>query len=252
MELLRITRQIHRKAVEQRATLIHRQYNRDCGTSYSRPPIDPYLTSPLLQNPGGTTVGWRFGDTFCEYNTILFLSRRRLADEKSWRWRRLRDLLLCRSKYKRALYCYRYLNNGALMNTIYLLIRISLFTESSSIPTEDRIHEYLLRQETTNVRSSPVASVNDVLDVSDWLTMRKLFDLVNAPDHIVVGRLFENLYMFTQTVMLINILSTRRLAGLSYDVVCVIQCLAVLIEHRLVTDTNRHRHATTAVKITCI
>jgi len=33
--------------------LIHRQYNRDWGTSYSRPPIDPYLTSPLLQNPGG-------------------------------------------------------------------------------------------------------------------------------------------------------------------------------------------------------
>ena len=29
MELLRITRQIHRKAVEQRATLIHRKYNRD-------------------------------------------------------------------------------------------------------------------------------------------------------------------------------------------------------------------------------
>ena len=53
MELLRITRQIHCKAVEQRATLIHRQYNWDWGTSYSRPPIDPYLTSPLLQNPGG-------------------------------------------------------------------------------------------------------------------------------------------------------------------------------------------------------
>jgi len=45
MELLRITHQIHCKAVEQRATLIHRQYNRDWGTSYSRPPIDPYLTS---------------------------------------------------------------------------------------------------------------------------------------------------------------------------------------------------------------
>ena len=53
---LRITRQIHRKAIEQRAPLIHRQYNRDWGTSYSRPPIDPYLTSPLLQNPGGATV----------------------------------------------------------------------------------------------------------------------------------------------------------------------------------------------------
>jgi len=56
MELLRITREIHCKAVEQRAMLIHRQYNRDWGwTSYSRPPIDPYLTSPLLQNPGGAT-----------------------------------------------------------------------------------------------------------------------------------------------------------------------------------------------------
>jgi len=41
-----ITRQIHCKAVEQRAKLIHRQYNRDWGTSHSRPPIDPYLTSP--------------------------------------------------------------------------------------------------------------------------------------------------------------------------------------------------------------
>ena len=56
MELLRITRQLHCKAVEQRATLIHRQYNRDWSTSYSRPPIDPYLTSPLLQNPGGATA----------------------------------------------------------------------------------------------------------------------------------------------------------------------------------------------------
>ena len=56
MELLRITRQIHCKAVEQRATLIHRQYNRDWGTSYSSPPIDPYLTSPLLQNAGGATA----------------------------------------------------------------------------------------------------------------------------------------------------------------------------------------------------
>ena len=37
---------------EDRATLSI-QYNRDWGTSYSRPPIDPYLTSPLLQNPGG-------------------------------------------------------------------------------------------------------------------------------------------------------------------------------------------------------
>ena len=36
------------------STLIHRQYNRDWGTSYSRPPIHPYLTPPL-QNPGGAT-----------------------------------------------------------------------------------------------------------------------------------------------------------------------------------------------------
>ena len=49
MELLRITRKIHYKAVEQTATLIHRQYNRDWGTSYSRPPIDPYLTSPCYK-----------------------------------------------------------------------------------------------------------------------------------------------------------------------------------------------------------
>jgi len=41
------------KAVEQRATLIHRQYNRDWGTSYSRPPIDPYLTPPPV------TKSWR-------------------------------------------------------------------------------------------------------------------------------------------------------------------------------------------------
>ena len=53
MELLRITRQIHCKAVEQRATLIHRQYNRDWGTLYSRPPIDPYLTFPPV------TKSWR-------------------------------------------------------------------------------------------------------------------------------------------------------------------------------------------------
>ena len=53
MELLRITRQIHCKAVEQRATLIHRQYSRDLGTSYSRPPLDPYLTSAPV------TKSWR-------------------------------------------------------------------------------------------------------------------------------------------------------------------------------------------------
>jgi len=55
MELLLITRQIHRKAVEQRATLIHRLYNQDWGTSYSRPPIDSYLTPPCYKNPGGAT-----------------------------------------------------------------------------------------------------------------------------------------------------------------------------------------------------
>ena len=49
MELLRITRQIHCKAVEERATLIHRQYNLDWGMSYSRPPMDPYLTSPCYK-----------------------------------------------------------------------------------------------------------------------------------------------------------------------------------------------------------
>jgi len=32
-------------------------FNRDWGTSYSRPPIDTYLIFPLLQNPGGATVG---------------------------------------------------------------------------------------------------------------------------------------------------------------------------------------------------
>jgi len=69
MERLRITRQIHCKAVEQRATLIHRQYNRDWGTSYSRPPTDPYLTSPLLQNPGGGT-GLSFPDS---NSTVLLL-----------------------------------------------------------------------------------------------------------------------------------------------------------------------------------
>ena len=56
MELVRLARQIHCKAVEQRATLIHRQYNRDWGTSYSRPPYGPIPQFPLLQNPGGATV----------------------------------------------------------------------------------------------------------------------------------------------------------------------------------------------------
>jgi len=30
------------------------------GTSYSRPPIDPYLTSTLLQNPDGATGEWQW------------------------------------------------------------------------------------------------------------------------------------------------------------------------------------------------
>jgi len=34
------------QGVEQRATLIHRQYNRDWETSYSRPPIDQYFIPP--------------------------------------------------------------------------------------------------------------------------------------------------------------------------------------------------------------
>ena len=42
------TSSYHTTNTLQRATLIHRQYNRDWGTSYSRPPIYPYLTSPLL------------------------------------------------------------------------------------------------------------------------------------------------------------------------------------------------------------
>jgi len=59
MEILRITRQIHCKAVEQRATLIHRQYNRDRGNSYSRPyrpiphfppPCYKILAAPLLSS----------------------------------------------------------------------------------------------------------------------------------------------------------------------------------------------------------
>jgi len=53
MELLRITRQIHCKAVEQRVTLIQRHYNRDWGTSYSGPPIDPYPCYKILAAPPG-------------------------------------------------------------------------------------------------------------------------------------------------------------------------------------------------------
>jgi len=50
-----------------RATLIHRQYIRDRGTSYSRPPIDPYLTSPcykILAAPLQTTCPW-LAPTIC-------------------------------------------------------------------------------------------------------------------------------------------------------------------------------------------
>jgi len=88
MELLRITRHIHCKAVEQRATLIHRQYNRDWGTSYSRPAIDPYLTFPLLQNLGGTTgcgcanafnLDARVAATGCTPNTSSSSSRTRIS-----------------------------------------------------------------------------------------------------------------------------------------------------------------------------
>jgi len=78
MELRRITRQIHCKAVEQRATLIHRQYNRDRGTSYSRPPIGPYLASPCQKNPGGAIGGrGHLGPTVTRQ--ILPLSVQRLA-----------------------------------------------------------------------------------------------------------------------------------------------------------------------------
>ena len=67
-----VSRQIHCKAVEQRATLIHRQYKRDWGTSYSRPPIDPYLTSPLLQYPGGATdINRPFGDQRKNTNRLI-------------------------------------------------------------------------------------------------------------------------------------------------------------------------------------
>jgi len=69
MERLRITRQMHCTAVEQRARLIHRQYNWDWGTSYSRPHIDPYLTSPLLQNPGGA-IGAATAVVAC---TVMFV-----------------------------------------------------------------------------------------------------------------------------------------------------------------------------------
>jgi len=88
MELLRITRQIHCKAVEQIATLIHRQYNRDWGTSYSRPRIDPYLTSTPLQDPGGATDD-------CQYSWVQFLTGRRpmrsfspvgVATIAVWKW----------------------------------------------------------------------------------------------------------------------------------------------------------------------
>ena len=74
MELLRITRQIHCTAVEQRATLINGQYNRDWGTSYSRPPIDPYLTSPcykILAAPLATRAQHiHFASSSMQYNSV--------------------------------------------------------------------------------------------------------------------------------------------------------------------------------------
>ena len=36
--------------------------------------------------------------------------------------------------------------------------------------------------------------------------------------------------------------ASRRYTGLSCGVVCVILCLAVLVEFRLVSDTDRYRH----------
>jgi len=73
MELLRITRQIHCKAVEQRATLIHRQYNRDWGTLYSRPPIDPYLTSPchkILAEPLAGSLKYETATKLRRWNSV--------------------------------------------------------------------------------------------------------------------------------------------------------------------------------------
>ena len=70
MELLRITRQIHCKAVEQRATLIHRQYNRDWGTLYSRPPIDPYLTSPPVTKSWRRHCHLRLEHSACCHNDV--------------------------------------------------------------------------------------------------------------------------------------------------------------------------------------
>jgi len=71
MELLRITRQIHCKAVEKRATLIHRQYNRDWGTSYSRPPIDPYLTFPVTKSWRRHCLPWTWPHRLWQIQSIL-------------------------------------------------------------------------------------------------------------------------------------------------------------------------------------
>ena len=89
MELLRITRQIHRKAIEQRATLIHRQYNRDWGTSYSRPPyLTPppcykILAAPLLSSEGRRSAGGAQGPNAGKDGTGWSLppSSRRGSDE---------------------------------------------------------------------------------------------------------------------------------------------------------------------------
>ena len=65
------TKLIHCKAVELRATLIHRQYNRDWGTSYARPPIDPYLTPPPP-----VTKSWR-RHCLCPTNiSVVVLNRK--------------------------------------------------------------------------------------------------------------------------------------------------------------------------------
>jgi len=90
MELLRIRRQIHCKAVEQRATLIHRQYNRDWGTSYSRPPyLTPppchkILAAPLLSSEGRRSAGGAQGPNARKDGTGWSLpppSSRRVSDE---------------------------------------------------------------------------------------------------------------------------------------------------------------------------
>ena len=83
-ELLRITRQIHCKAVEQKATLIHRQYNRDWGTSYSGPTIDPYLTPP----PSHKILAAPLGKTNLDFTG---------ARDSEWQWHQLGHMQVCTS-----------------------------------------------------------------------------------------------------------------------------------------------------------